>query len=97
MVDKVVIEGWGSLDLLKMVKRASWVPSNPYGRNFMGLSLAGNVLNSTPDDQAPVKYRVTVEAVERGEKFAVDGYSFPNLLMEIVKSVPLVFSITFAG
>ena len=97
MVDKVIIEGWGSLDLLKIVKRASWVPSNPCGRNFMGLSLAGNVLNSTPDDLAPVRYRVTVEAVEKGEKFIVDGHCFPDLLMEMMGYLPIAFSVSFAG
>ena len=58
------------------------------------MSLGGYALTDTPDDLCPVKYHVALEAVETGNKFIVEGYCFPDLLMAVEKGERPT---TFAG
>lgn len=79
-MEKEVIEGYGPPDLVDRVRQAAWTACVPSGKNFAGINLGGSVLTDTPDEFCPVKFRVTLETVPRGDKFIVEGYHSQYLL-----------------
>ncbi len=92
-----VYEGYGPLDLIERVRKAGFVKCVPDGQNFLGMNLGGYALTDTPDDLAPIKYRVTLAAVEAKDKFVVEGYCFKDLLLAVEKGEPVWGKTTFAG
>jgi hypothetical protein len=92
-VEKEVIEGYGPPDLVERVRKAAWTACVPSGKNFQGIVLGDYVLTDTPDEFCPVKFRVTLETVPRGDRFTVDGYHCRYLLDSIRKrSRPTTFA-----
>jgi len=73
-MDKAMIEGYGPPDLVARVRNAAWSACVPAGKNFEGLVVGSWVLTDTPDALCPVKFRVTLATVPRGDRLVVEGY-----------------------
>src|SRR5262245_14712122 len=93
-MEKVVVEGYGLLDLVERVRQTPWTACIPVGKNFSGIVLGEWVLTDTPDVLYSEQYRITLETVPQGAKVTVEGYQSRYLLDEIRKDP---HALTFAG
>ncbi len=91
---RIVIEGYGPLDLIDRISAAPWRPCVPFGLNFSGISLGGMALSDRADRICPQQYRITVESIPDGEAFTVEGFQIPQLLDSLWLAPQ---PITFAG
>jgi hypothetical protein len=76
---RLVIEGYGSPDLIDRLRASTWVPCLPSGRNFAGLALGEMVFADRPDPLCQDKYQISVETVPPGDAFTVEGYQTAHL------------------
>ncbi|MEK7640806.1 MAG: hypothetical protein AAB389_02320 [Patescibacteria group bacterium] len=80
---KVVINGFGSADLIKKLEKAKWsanVPGMPALRTFLGISLAGMRLTSPGDIFSFGRFSVTVENSSTGKRFEVKGFTTSDVV-----------------